>query len=876
MFDSCASARPDRLAAVDARSSWTYGDVMAVSEGVSIRLRERGLSAGSAVAIHATRCAALAPAIIGSWKAGAAVLILDANHPGLRLRSLVETVRPQAFLQLDESAPVPGDLLGIDGQGSRGKPVVTLSYNPAAARTDLPAPSLPAPRSCRGAEDVAYFIFTSGTTGHPKGIATPHCALPHFLKWYERAFRSQEADRFSMLSGLGHDPLMRDLFVPLTVGATLYVPSPEQLRDGAALLSWMSAHRITVCHITPSIARLLTSARRAFGAEDLGCLRLAMFGGEPLRFSDVRSFRGLAAGATVVNCYGASETPQIMGYYCVPPNLDIPETGAVPVGNGIDDAQLLVMNGEDIAPDNQTGEICIRTRYLSLGYVSDAEKTRSRFLDNPYLPQVPGIPRDRIYRTGDLGIFTQGVGVQFAGRVDTQVKVRGFRVELEEIEGALRLCAHVSDAVVLHLKEGDDDTLVAFVLATDGFHEAECKRELKPRLLPHMIPARILRRSSPFPLNANGKLDRKALLADAVRERGPEPSVSPVHARSLEEQICEVFCHVLHLARVDASNDFFDLGGHSLNAVTLISSLNERFGVSLPLHVLFTARSPRALAGVVRDGGNGAEPPSSDALLEIQSSGTALPLFCVARPNRNALGFLFLARRLGTGQPVYGLQKQLPEEADLDFAESQYAQAASDYILDMKRVQPKGPYRIVAYCQGAYIALEMVRQLEAAGDAVQFLGVIDTWRDENTRSKPLFLLERYWSALRTKKPREILARLLRWAGDNEAGPAGMNRGNRTNHGMTSGQMWQRYFPDKHFVPPQVSSRIVVFRVAKQPFFRKPDPSLGWSRWSSQPVDATTVAGDHYTVLREPHVASLADAVRTHLDAPPASAGFGRD
>ena len=370
------------------------------------------------------------------------------------------------------------------------------------------------------ANDTAYILFTSGTTGSPKAIATQHCAFPHFLGWYVKTFDPLPEDRFSMLSGLSHDPLMRDIFVPLSIGASVCIPKPDFMKLPRRLLQWMGSTGITFAHLTPSLGRLLTRAAQP-GVQPMPVLRRAFFGGEPLRFSDVRQFHNVAPNALVVNCYGASETPQIIAYQIIDAPLDEGVDGQVPLNKSIDDVQMLILREDgSMAEDNEAGEICVRTRYLAKGYLGPSTAASERFVANPF--NASKDPLDRIYKTGDIGRFLPGLGIEFVGRTDDQIKLRGFRVELGEVEDALRNCPMVSNGAVVVDSSIDDPALYAFVEVASGFDSNECKKRLA-RILPNYMVPRELFALPTLPHTPNGKLDR-AFLLSLVRNPGSSES----------------------------------------------------------------------------------------------------------------------------------------------------------------------------------------------------------------------------------------------------------------------------------------------------------------------------------------------------------------
>jgi amino acid adenylation domain-containing protein len=509
LFSNRVRLAPSSVALRDDLGVWTYQEVADLSDSIGQRLAETGIDKNSIVAIYASRSSSLVPALLGVWKAGAAFVILDSSYPAARTLDYATSVGVDALIVLEAAGELPAEFeLLLNNKGFKLRADLPVSYEDAAAK--FPPGQRNQDRQVLDADDTAYVLFTSGTTAKPKAIATPHSALPHFLRWYAKTFNPGPEDRFSMLSGLSHDPLMRDIFVPLSVGATLCIPNPDLLKLPRRLLQWMGSTQITLTHLTPSLARLLIRLAQA-GVQPLPSLRYALTGGEPLRFPDVLGFRKVAPGASLVNCYGASETPQIMAYTINAPSSEIGERGIVPFDSVVDDVQMLILREDrTLAGFNETGEICVRTKYLSKGYLNSPNLTAERFIANPFASS--GDSLDRIYRTGDLGKLVPDVGIEYVGRADNQVKIRGFRVELEEIETVLRSSPLVSDAAVLCDANPDDPLLYAFVQVSLGFDLDECKRLLASSLPNYMIPRDIFEVSA-LPHNPNGKVDRQQLLS---------------------------------------------------------------------------------------------------------------------------------------------------------------------------------------------------------------------------------------------------------------------------------------------------------------------------------------------------------------------------
>jgi amino acid adenylation domain-containing protein len=494
-----AAQWPDAVAIQDARERWTYGELDAAANRIAHRLVAGGVRPGDTVAVWAHRSAPLVRALLAAWKAGAAFVSLDPAYPPARLAEYVRIARPSALLRIDAGGEVPPEV--AEALGATVKSAVVLA---AKGKDGVEDQSAEAPAVDVGPDDLAYVAFTSGTTGTPRAVAGTHRPLAHFFDWYGREMGVGAEDRFTLLAGLAHDPLLRDVFAPLSVGASIAIPDPVGLATPGWLVEWMGRERITVSHLTPATMQLI-----AAGAEDatLPALRLACFGGDVLRAADVRTLRSMAPGARAVNFYGATETPQAMGAWPVPDDLSA-ERETLPVGRGIDGVDLLIVNpAGKLAGIGEVGEIAIRTPYLARGYLNDAELTAARFVANPWT----GDAADRMYHTGDLGRYRPDGAVEIAGRADGQMKVRGFRVEAGEVEAALRGHPSVREAVALAAGAGEDRRLMAYLVAEGEPPRAVAIRGHLRKLLPdYMVPSSFVWLDA-LPLTPNGKVDRRAL-----------------------------------------------------------------------------------------------------------------------------------------------------------------------------------------------------------------------------------------------------------------------------------------------------------------------------------------------------------------------------
>ncbi|MGH7829989.1 MAG: non-ribosomal peptide synthetase, partial [Candidatus Binatia bacterium] len=447
---------PQEVAVVDKKASWTYGELDSRSNQLAHYLLANGIQAGDLVAVYGHRSASLVSALLGALKAGAAFLILDPAYPGSRLIEYLRAARPRGWLQADGAGELSADVKEfLESSSFRCRLHVP---SPLEAPWRLAGYPIHDPQAPVGPDDLAYVAFTSGSTGEPKAILGTHRPLSHFFQWQGRTFGLDERDRFSFLSGLSHDPALRDIFMPLWLGATLCIPDPEELGSPGYPAQWIRQEGITVAHLTPAMVQLLTED--ASGAVNgrgnnlpASSLRYAFFGGDTLTTHDLSRLQNIFPSAACVNFYGATETPQAMGYFIVPTqshHAQAPAKEIIPLGQGIEGVQLLVLNNaERPAGIGELGEIAVRTPYLTRGYLDDAALTQQRFAVNPFTNS----PGDRFYKTGDKGRYLPDGNVEFVGRKDRQVKIRGFRIEPGEIEAVLRQHPAVRDTVVVAREE---------------------------------------------------------------------------------------------------------------------------------------------------------------------------------------------------------------------------------------------------------------------------------------------------------------------------------------------------------------------------------------------------------------------------------------
>jgi amino acid adenylation domain-containing protein len=535
--------------------------------------------------------------LLGVLKAGAVFVILDPAYPSARLADYFNIAQPRAWLQME----------GAGGSGE--EPASVLIDRRLCRRVNLPNGKVKlaqflerypdsAPAISIEADAPAYIAFTSGSTGQPKGVVCRHGPMTHFLPWQEDAFGLDHADRYALLSGLAYNHLHRDLFTALASGATLFVPTTECLKEPDLLVDWLGEHEITVLHLTPALGRLLKTA----SGKTLPSVRRIFFGGDLLLGEDVRAIRDRAPNAQVVSLYGATETQRAVGYWQVTEEF-APIAGAkaiLPTGRGAPSVQLLLITSSGrLAGVGEVAELYIRSPHLAAGYLNDDALTAANFLVNPFT----GEEGDRLYRTGEAGRYLPDGNVEWVGRMNRRVSIRGFRVELAEVESVLRRCSGVRNAAVVARKLRSDEAraskesrLVAYVeRETSAAPGVDDLRQFMSAHLPHYMVPNHFHVMDHLPLNPNGKVDYANLPA---LDQSAKARAVPFHAprAGLERELADILAQVLGVERIGRRQNFFDLGGHSLLAAQAAARIREGLRVALDLRVFLEAPTVEALA----------------------------------------------------------------------------------------------------------------------------------------------------------------------------------------------------------------------------------------------------------------------------------------
>ncbi|MFC3123732.1 amino acid adenylation domain-containing protein [Pseudoroseomonas globiformis] len=669
----------------------SYAELDARSAALAATLRERGAGPWRIVAVALERSVELVVALLAVVRAGAAWLPLDPSHPAPRLASMVERAAPLLVLA---RTPLPGRT-----------PVLPPSAWPSkGAAPDDVTPA-----------DPAYVLYTSGSTGEPKGVVVSHRAIVNRLEWMRCHYGFTASDRILQKTPATFDVSVWEFFLPFITGATLVVAPPGLHRDPAALAALMRETRITTAHFVPS---MLAAFLREPASHGLAPARI-FCSGEELT-ADLRDRFHHRIAAELHNLYGPTEAAVDVSFWPATPQ---DRSRPVPIGHPVWNTQLHVLD-EALrpVPPGVAGHLHLGGVQLAEGYLGRPDLTEQAFIPDPFHPGR------RLYRTGDVARRRQDGAVEFLGRADHQVKIRGQRIEPGEVEAALGAAPGIAQLRVIAREDRPGDKrLVAYLVPSAGYDEAALRGLAATGLPEAMRPSAYVALEA-LPVNGSGKLDRAALPmpASAVTQgRAPAPGTEATLAR--------LFATVLARDAVGAEDDFFAAGGHSLLAVELMRRIRDRFGQDLGLGALFAHPSVAALATLLDGGGEGDH--GLAPLIRLQAGDASLPPLFVVHP-AGGLSWCYagLARALAPRRSVWALQA--PALTECDVAPDSLAALAGDYARRIAAVQPDGPLHLLGWSVGGIIAQAVAVELRATGRAPGVVAMLDSYPTDVWRAAP--------------------------------------------------------------------------------------------------------------------------------------------
>jgi amino acid adenylation domain-containing protein len=836
---------PEAPALIFESHRFSYREVNARANRLAHYLRQVGVGPDVLVGVCAERSVEMVVALLGVMKAGGAYLPIDPAYPKERLRTMLQDADPPVL--------VTQERLMINLPENDIRTICLDRDDHILAREPATNPPV-----VTGGRNLAYAIYTSGSTGLPKCALNVHEAIVNRLLWAQHTYCLDETDRVLQKTPYSFDVSVWEFFWPLIAGACLVVARPEAHKDPTYLVDLIVKERVTTIHFVPSLFQVFLEAP---DVERCVSLRRVFCSGEALPFAlQGRFFRRL--NAPLYNLYGPTEAAvEVTAWTCQP---DGP-LSIVPIGKPIWNTQIYILDANlQPVPPGAAGELHIGGVALARGYLNRPQLTAEKFISDPFSTE----PGARLYKTGDLARFLPDGNIEHLGRIDRQVKIRGMRIELEEIETVLSSHPGILQAAVVAREDSPSvKRLVAYVIMRgETVAIGELRRLLESRLPEYMVPAAFVVLSE-LPLTASGKVDRAAFPPPAFGDDRPTRDFAPRRS-PLESSLCRIWEDILNVRRVDLDDNFNDLGGDSLSAARLFIRIQEVFHKRLPLSTLLHAPTVRDLAEVLRDRSQASASPS---LVAIQPEGSRPPLYVVSGIWGNVVGFRSLAPHLGLDQPLYALEPP-GIDGSLPYL-TRVEDLASYYIREIMTHNPSGPYHLAGYSFGGLVVFEMAQQLLARRARVGLTALLDAteWRHGQrveqviseavkghrylARLKQIVYGPRRWeyltSAIRRRKA-HLLCKVCSLLGRPVPSSAvSMEEVNR--------------FAAGRYVPRIYPGRLTLLRTVLSPRLAVDDPQLGWGDLAAGGIEIHEIPGGHLEITDEPHVRILAQKLASCLD-----------
>ncbi len=853
-----AARTPNAIAAIFGDEKLSYHELLQRSSGLARQLQALGVGPESCVAICLERSLEMLVSVLGIQLAGGAYVPLDVRSPNERLLGIIEQCSAQVLVTRSERA-----------QGLTGRAVHTMIIDSVAAVEA--SDSLPDNAVLPG--NLAYIIFTSGSTGTPKGVMVEHRSALNTVLDINSRFNVNAQDKLIGLSALGFDLSVYDIFGALAAGATLVIPEHNRAADPDHWLELLCKHQITVWNSAPIMMEMLVGKLRLSHEFLTAALRLVMISGDWIPVGLPDQIRSHSHGAPRLISLGGATEAAIWSIWF--PIEDIhPEWKSIPYGRPLERQRFHVLDSElNPVPVGVTGELYIGGDGVARGYLGRPDLTQERFIQDPF-----GAKGERLYRTGDLGHYLPDGNIEFMGRIDTQVKIRGYRVELGEIEVCLSRHPNVAEAVVLarELHKGIND-LVAYIVPEDPekmLVAADLQDYLRQSLPEYMVPIAYVTVDY-FPMTVNGKLNRDALLMPQMAlAAGERTLVAP--RTEMERMLCQLWSDVLKVESIGIHDGFFTLGGQSLLAVTLLANIGQAVGRELTLDVLLHSPTVAQMAQWLKQ-----DDTDGGILAQLRDGDESAPLFCVHPVGGNVLAYRELSECLHGGYAIYAIRALGLRSGETPLFD--LSAMADRYIEEIRKVAPRGPYRLCGWSMGGIIALEMASRLEAQGQTVELLTIIDSYAQE-TGGKVVSEAERLaWMAIdiagMTGLKREIQVDDLGTGPDarEQLIVRAVEMGAMPKD-MPMEQLRQmievldcnlRAMFEHH--PSVCQGRVLLIHACPAAEDHPAHPASGWRPFINN-MALHYVVGDHYTLLQSPQVRDVAGVIDQQLAIVPESRG----
>ena len=705
LIEKHAESSPAAIAVTCQGKELNYRELNARANQLARYLIQRGAGPETRVGICVERSIEMVIGLLGIWKAGGAYVPLDPTYPDDRLKLIVNDAEIRFLVTTQTLSHRFSDQSSVQ--------LINLDKDwdaIAQQRSENPQAQLTSDRA-------AYVIYTSGSTGKPKGVVVPHRNLHNLFNAVDENLHFNSSDVWTMFHSYAFDFSVWEIWGALICGGRLVIVPYLVARSPEEFCKLVYEEGVTILSQTPSAFQHFMAAHETLNFGKQLKLRAVIFGGEKLEFQGLeRWFAQYGDGLPqMINMYGITETTVHTTYQRVMPK-DLVESSGSLIGGPLRNYRIYVLNEHlQPAPVGVMGELYVGGAGVARGYLNLPGLTAQRFIPDPFAS-----PGSRMYKAGDLARWNRDGNLEFGGRADQQVKIRGFRIELGEIEAALKEYPEVAQAVVIarESNSGEKQLLAYVVPSLNATIDPAVLRHGLARVLPdYMVPAAVMELDK-LPLTVNGKLDAKAL-----PNPGSQASKSYRAPRTTQEEtLCSLFNEVLGQEHVGIDDNFFEIGGHSLLAIRLVSRIRAALGLELSIRNLFEAPTVAGLAAQI------ANPILADPyeiILPIRTSGRLPPLFCMHPGLGLSSGYSALLQHIDSSRPIYGVQAR--GFHDSDPLPGSIAEMAGEYLAHMRKLQPHGPYYLLGWSFGGCVAQAVASLLEQIGEKVGLLALLDSF-----------------------------------------------------------------------------------------------------------------------------------------------------
>ncbi|SEN94353.1 amino acid adenylation domain-containing protein [Mucilaginibacter gossypiicola] len=829
----------------------TYKQLNEISNQLASMLIAKGVKKGDKVAFAVDRSIEMLAVILGIMKAGGNYVPLDPQFPLERINYMLSDSKAVVLLISEK----------YKGQYQSNATELTLETE----WTSLSQYSTDTPDVTVTGDDLAYILYTSGSTGMPKGVQISQHSLVNFLYSMQKAPGMTAGDKLLAVTTISFDIAGLELFLPLLSGAQVIIADTATAKDGRALLDIIRAENVTTMQATPYTWRIMLEA-----GWDASLPVKVICGGEALPKELAERILGKAS--SLWNVYGPTETT----IWSTIKEIRAEDT-AITIGRPIDNTSIYILD-KNLNPldTGSVGEIFIGGDGLAAGYLNQPALTAEKFITDPFSNHQGA----KMYRTGDLGRFMDNGETECLGRADAQIKIRGYRIETGEIEYHLINKADVKQAVVVAQPDKNGvNKLAAYIVINDNYitgHESalikKWRASLKDSLPDYMVPDDFIVISS-IPLTPNGKVDKKALIQNSAVAPTEIVNLYVAPRTDVEKMVADIWSEFLSIENIGVYDNFFELGGHSLIAVQVMTRIEKITGKRLPLAALFENSTVEKLSLMLEMDGKSIV---WDSLVPIKPTGNKMPLYIVHGAGLNVLLFNALAINMSPDQPVYGLQAKGLNGIDEPLTEIK--DIATHYISAIQAQNPNGPYALAGYSFGGIIAYEMAQQLEAQGKKVKMLAMFDTyayrspffdpWLTMQTKRAKFFLRKLKYNFLtgeglsqniagKTKNIKRQATRLL-WRFKNDEQQEGF-----FGYSNKIDEMNQQAERNYQLKPYNIS--IELFRANSHTFYMDDFEYLGWRPYALKGINVHPIPGEHNSIFKAPNDKIFAKILQNCLD-----------